>query len=516
MMRISSTSPAPSSDVPLMDGPSAPAKAGPSESAVQARRAPAPAGAVTVESYRGEASRSAVMAHSEPPAGSVAGPSVRAGELAATGGRVGDTTDTYAQIERALSRTATDWVVSDKDCRRVHTLLGNLPPSAFKETLERMDRSGLLERYLAEMPPELRSGLVQQCEAKGLLSRASGRSAPQAPGSPPDAPCMLRNSKGLPAPLQVLVHQANVASAHQYRNDYGAYVERYAALVEKCRHPLELRRLGDVVGQFSLSEPGGSSSDARFHASFSRHGFNNEATRAAQQAKHAKVSEFRGEQRPGTFAVHGSLKAEAKVEAEHFSSKLGTELSLKLTQDGQLSGGRTLDAEVTVGRRKHGVSLGSDGVATRSEGISVKHPAGKLSFGTDSQGKAGAEVKVLGNGVGASTDARSTTTLEVSLAGVDTLSRFNSREGTMEVGAKRSFEFSGGEVEVSGSVSFQGARPERAGVITRGYGLFGSRPELDARTPWSAIPEPRRKELTALDGWSERTWREALQVLASA
>jgi len=445
-----------------------------------------------LEAYSGPSRPPALAPSSAPPSSGERG--LTAGQLALTGpAKRQDTAKpdvVYEEIKSSLTSDWKDWAVTDADVRRVHEQLEKLSPADYRKMMERMERSGLLEKYLAEAEPSSRGAFLAQAERKGYVSSVPAEKAAFAIIQPPDGPVFFRNEKALPSPVREAIHGANVSAACAYYAAHKAYVKQYAERVREAGNPLDIRRMGEPVAPLSTSEPGLDSShpdhDA-FRRSWTRAVRATDNRVGAYVAVSERMADLSGIQRPGSFW----FKAEAELKAElgPLSLKLGGEV--EATQYGKVTGkGKAgVDFEPMKGVT-HGLGLDTSGKQEDSSSAGF----GAFGLGVDGSGTVKMEMAATG--------------------AAGSYAVVNTREGRFGggVSVKHSLVEDMLEAGVSVGAGMQGARPERArDIASREPGsLFGPLPELEQRTPWGQL-EPKRRERMRRDGWTAERWAEALQ-----
>ncbi|NPC86964.1 hypothetical protein HPC49_53380, partial [Pyxidicoccus fallax] len=310
------------------------------------------------------------------------GPTVSAGELAASGGRVRQASSSevpeqvYDAIRSNLKRDFQDWAVTDCDVKAVHTVLGTLQPGVYRAALERMERDGLLGTYTKEMDASARHAFLEQAESKGLLQRKKG-DAPAGPLGYPAVPDFFRDDAKLPASMRDAVNQHDIQVGVDFHRAYSAYLDRYAEAVGAAKSLPELQALG--LPKEARLEDSGLHTGQKDRASEGylkawRQGIGQpESLNRTYQLIRAKQLTLEGE-RPTGIQVHG--KAEFSHEALNASRELQLDtrgrVELKdavglAVKAGPLEVEETLDS---AGKAKQGakVNLGFIKLSTNSEG----------------------------------------------------------------------------------------------------------------------------------------------------
>jgi hypothetical protein len=446
-----------------------------------------------VEPYRGPQQEASSSSRQAPE--TAARGALTAGQLAFAGPAKADSTAAdaaYEKIRGHLRTGLTDWAVTDGDVGRIHEQLERLPPKDYRQVLERMERDGLLEKYVKEMGPEAKRAFLAQAELNGVVSREVVGRVTQAPCNPPPGPMLYRNDPKLPPCVRELVHEQNLETKQGYYDAHAAYVQRYAERIMQAKTLGEIRSLGEPVAPLPVSEPGvsGAHPDVkRFQKSWAQVSSADTRSQAYIAVSH-RVADLQGAARPGSL----QLKVEAEAKSEFLGVGFKGATGGVLTQDGQVRG------EGLKGGVEKALPGGLEGVKVGVEG--------------DSSGSTQGTVEVEARGVQLAADTKGTARVDVPASGAfGAYSEMNGHEGAFGGGA--TFKYApgpGSEAKVSVGVSMQGARPERAqDVASREEGpLFGPLPELDQRLPWDAIPRERRERIQRA-GWSAEQWTAEIQ-----
>jgi hypothetical protein len=475
---------------PELPAPSTEASAAPKSPARSAEQAGAQKHN-QVEPYRGPRQEPSAPARKTPE--TPAGAALTAGQLAFAGAARADAAGAdaaYEKIRGYLGTSLKDWAVTDGDVRRIHEQLDRLPSKDYQQVMERMERNGLLEKYVKEMGPEAKQAFLAQAEHKGAVSREPVGKVNPAPCEPPAGPVLYRNDPKLPPCVRELVHEKNLEAKQAYYDAHAAYVQRYAERVMQTKTLGELRALGEPVAPLAVSEPGvtGAHPEAkRFQKSWAQ--VSSADTRSqAYIAVSNRVADLQGAARPGSL----QLKLEAEVKGGLFGVDFKGGTEAVVTQDGQVRG-EGLKGGVEK-KLAEGVTVGVEGGSSGStKGTVTLGPEG-MQLTADTEGTARMELNASG-GAGAYAET-------------------NGHQGTFGGGATYTHKVGNGaaEAKVSIGVTMQGSRPERAqDVASREEGtLFGPLPELDQGLSWDAIPRERRERMQRA-GWSAAQWTAELQ-----
>jgi hypothetical protein len=408
----------------------------------------------------------------------------------------------YADIKASLHTDWKDWSVTDADRRRVHEQLEKLPPADYRQTLERLERDGLLGKYLdvEKMGPEQRKEFLAQAERKGYVAREPEQKAPFAPCQPPDVPTVYKNDAKLPASVRESVHESNRLAKRTYHDAHDAYVKRYSEQVMQAKSLLDIRALGAPVAPFKVSDglvyphP----DYDRFRASWSKVD-GNDTRDDAYEAVSNRMADLSGRMRPGSFW----FKAAAEIKAE-----LGGVVGFKggvealVTQDGRVDWAPKGGAELGLGGGKLGAENSESGEPKWSVGLEYdphkpkKKDPMTVGISADSEGNLRADLPV-GGGFGSYTE-------------------LNQKQGTYGGGVGFGRKLGGkgeeGEVKVEVGFGMQGMRRERARDVASNQPgtLFGALPELDQGLAWKDLPTERRERMER-DGLTPELWQEALR-----
>ncbi|AGC49310.1 hypothetical protein MYSTI_08044 [Myxococcus stipitatus DSM 14675] len=476
MSRIDSSG---STAIPLDTVPDAPPSPNPSPSTPRERN--------EVQAYAASLFPSAPRRSSEPPASGRRGQTtLSAGELLALGGRPkarsGEVpSDAYAELRSRLTRGLADWKVSDADVRTVHAALGQLQPSDYRATLERMEREGLLKTYLAEQSPDARQSFLHQAESKGVLQRLAGTPA-SGPLAFPGRPDFFRDDSALPDSLRQAVESHAIAAGRSFHAAHAAYLGRYVKAVEEARNLPELRKLGapqeaklpDSVLGLDRRDPSREDIAARWRNSVGTPGSLN----WVYQAINVKQRELLGERSAGTFALKG------KAEVTHASLQLGGE--------GRLDSRGKVDLKAKTGMELKGgpvaVKMSRDSKGEVQSEVKLDLGILKVSQSTDGELK-------LAMGAGKHLGSYATLNLKEAEFGGGVFAK-------VEAGASK------GEVRLGYDMKGLESQSAVEAVDRHHVGLFDAPPELGRGLTWDALPEARRTNYER-NGWNREEWGRA-------
>ncbi|MFY2560456.1 hypothetical protein ACN469_22785 [Corallococcus terminator] len=445
--------------------------------------APPPRERNEVSAYGGSASSGRTSSRGADTPPGAGGPSVSAGALAALGGklrapRAEVPSDVASELQSRLTRNLGDWAVSDTDVQTVHALLGQLPPAAYRATLEWMERGGLLKTFLSEQDLGAREAFLKQAESQGVLQRLPAEPA-SGPLGYPGKPGFFRNESALPESLRHAVSEHAVEAGRAFHASHAAYLGRYVKAVEVAGSLTELRKLGaprdarlsDSVLGLDRRDP-----EREEYAKQWRQAVGVPVSTAwVYQAVNAKQRELLGERAGGTLALKG--KAEL------------TQGNLKLGGDAQVDSRGKVDLKA-------------------SSGVELKGGPVGLKVMGDTKGKVQSEVKVdLGLvKVSQASDGELKVSLGVGkLAGSYTT--LNLDEARFGGGVFAQAEEAGNKAEVRLGFDLQGLTAKRAkeAVDREHVGLFDEPPELGRGLSWDALPESKRERYSR-NGWNREEW----------
>ncbi|MCY1040998.1 hypothetical protein OV208_06685 [Corallococcus sp. bb12-1] len=421
-----------------------------------------------------------------PPPGGLAGPAVSARELAAMGGRLRPASapvpeDVYATLQSHLTRSLSNPFLTGSDVQASHAALGSVPQEAYRATLERMDRDGLLATYVSRMDGPSRQSFLEQAASSGVLQRRPGGVTGEL--GMPGRPEVFVNDPKLPGAMRDAVNAHATDTGHASVQAYDAYLRRYGEAVEQTDSLRALRTLGppqslelrETVLGLAWADPQRARYEAAWKAGLGR-----------PQASHVQAYEkataralvLSGQQPAGVFLT-------AEVSASHDLFKLKSEAHLE--------------------------SRGSSGVQAQAGAVAKAGPL-ELELMTDAHGKTEAELQLSVGIAGVSRDSEGKAELSLG-AGQHARAHANLNPRTAEFGGGVAFELSDKSHQHHAGLKLgyglRGLPPERAGQAVRNDvpGVFSRPKDLDPGTAWDALPAERRA-LYERQGWTREEWAE--------
>lgn len=414
------------------------------------------------------------------------GPAVSARELAAMGGRLRSPSapvpeDVYASVRSHLTRSLSNPFLTDSDVKATHDALGSVPRDAYRATLERMDRDGLLATYVSRMDAPSRQAFLEQAASNGVLSRRPG--GVEGPLGMPGRPETFVNDPKLPGALRDAVNAHATDTGRAAVVAYDAYLQRYGDAVAQAGSLQALRALGppqsldlrETSLGLSWSDPQRERYESEWKAGLGRP---RHSLVQAYETVTARAQVLSGERPAGAFV---SAEASASHEMLHFK------------------------------RAAHASARGTTDLQTQAGIASKAGPLG-LEVMMDAHGKTETQLQ-LELGI-ASVSRDSEGKVELSLkAGPHARAYAALNPRTAEFGGGVSFEVSDKESQSHASLKLgyglRGLTPERASQAVRNDipGLFSRPQDLDPGVAWDALPAERRA-LYERQGWTREEWAQ--------
>ncbi|MCY1030049.1 hypothetical protein OV207_01135 [Corallococcus sp. BB11-1] len=407
-------------------------------------------------------------------------------ELAALGGRLRPASapvpeDVYATLQSHLTRSLSNPFLTDSDVQATHAVLGSALRDAYRATLDRMDRDGLLSTYVSRMDAPARQSFLEQAASNGVLQRRPGgvSGALGMPGRPE----VFVNDPKLPGALRDAVNAHATDAGHAAVQAYDAYLRRYGEAVGQADSLRALRTLGppqaldlrETVLGLTWADPRRERYEAEWKTGLGRP----QASQVqAYEKATARALVLTGQQPAGAF-----LTAEASASLDRFKLKSEAHLDARGTAEVQTQGGVVAKGgplELELMTDAHG--------RTEAE---LQLSVGIASVGRDSEGK-----------------------VELSLgAGSHARAHANLNPRTAEFGGGVAFELSDKSHQHHATLKLgyglRGLTPERAAQALRSDvpGVFSRPKDLDPGTSWDALP-PERRALYERQGWTREEWAE--------
>ncbi|NPD24274.1 hypothetical protein [Corallococcus exiguus] len=414
------------------------------------------------------------------------GPAVSARELAAMGGRLRSPSapvpeDVYSSVRSHLTRSLSNPFLTGSDVKATHEALGSVPRDAYRATLDRMDRDGLLATYVSRMDAPSRQSFLEQAASNGVLSRRPG--GVEGPLGMPGRPEIFGNDPKLPASLRDAVNAHATDTGRAAVVAYDAYLQRYGDAVAQAGSLQALRVLGppqsldlrETSLGLSWSDPQRERYESEWKAGLGRP---QHSLVQAYETVTARAQVLSGERPAGAF-----VSAEASASHEMIQFK----------------------------RTAHASARGTTDVQTQAGIASKAGPLG-LEVMMDAHGKTEAQLQVdLGI---ASVSRDSEGKVELSLgAGPHARAHAALNPRTAEFGGGVSFEVSdkSGQSRAGLKLGYglRGLTPERASQAVRNDvpGIFSRPQDLDPGVAWEALPSERRA-LYERQGWTREEWAQ--------
>lgn len=295
----------------------------------------------------------------------------------------GNFSKVYSEIEQSLSRSWSDWAITNKDVDNIHKSLESLNKQDYHHCLEQMGKNNLLNKYIDNMSSESRANFLNQATEKDYIHRESGSKPEGYKFDPPAAPDIYLNNVNLPKEIREAIHDYNIEKSNEYAKNYDAYIDRYVESVKNASGVETIKDLGSPHPPQNVDADRGVTV---FHPDYKRFmldRIDRELQPTDSRAYHAisdRVNDLSGVQRPGSFWLRVEGKVAAK--ADNLSFKAGGEI--KISDYGRVDVTGKVGVETKVGPIKAGAEKTTDTGKT------------KLSIGVDA--KNGKSVKVKTDG----------------------------------------------------------------------------------------------------------------------
>ncbi|MGC4119964.1 MAG: hypothetical protein QM765_36375 [Myxococcales bacterium] len=419
----------------------------------------------------------------------------------------------YAAIEKKLSYGALDWRVSQGEAKEVTQLLAKLPPDQLRATIERMDRDGLMERYLSKLGFEERKQLLDLTVSAGLTKLEPGQVG-VGTAAPPDKPALYRNDESLPAGLREAVRTQNRSLAERYFADYSRYVDRFATQVGQAPSAQAIRSMGSPQGPLLKSWDRSQLVTHPDHASYKPIASEAQlcSTNRAYVAVSKRMHELTGTVRPGSFWLEGSVDVKGKI-SERLEG--GFKVEGKVYDSGQTKTKGTGSGSIVLGADKVTGSYGSEGWKVESstkDKIPYVDELGApknlpIAFKV-ADGEKGREVSAT---VGpADVKIKESGAMEfgwMATENVGGYSKVDPDAAELTGGVKAKGKLGKVEIEAKAGVGYKGitAKEVAKAIDPKSVGFFASPPELAQKTPWSEL-SPERRKVFENQHWTEAEW----------
>lgn len=421
-----------------------------------------------------------------PPPAAAPGPAVSARELAALGGRTRAPSapvpeDVYATLQSHLTRSLMNPFLTGGDVKAAHSALGTVPREAYRATLERMEREGLLATYVSRMDATSRQAFLEQAASNGVLQRRPG--GVSGPLGAPGRPEVFANDPKLPGSLRDAVNAHATDTGRAAVGAHDAYLRRYGEAVEQADSLRALRALGPPraleLRETSLglawSDPCRERYEAEWKAGLGRP---QRSLVQAYEAVTARAQVLSGEKPAGAF-----LSAEASASHD----------LLHLKAEARASARGPVDVHAQAGVATKAGPLGLE-VMTDAHGkveTQLQVDLGIASVSRDSEGKV-----ELSLGAGPHARAHATLNPRTAEFGGGVAFAVSDKSGQHHAGLKLGY-------------GLRGLTPERAAQAVRSDvpGLFSRPHDLDPGTTWDALPSERRA-LYERQGWTREEWAQ--------
>lgn len=428
----------------------------------------------------------------------------------------------WRSLEAPLTRSLGDWAITEKDVQTVQENLTRMPPAAFRDALKRMDRGGLLDRFVDRLSSKQREHFLQLAQLRGVIRR-DPPSASAGKFHPPAALRPFVNDRELPGAMQRAIHEHCVEEHQRYRAAYGAYLMRYQEAVASAASPASLRDIGHPSAPISGDPEPGVLADHPEYRAFTKDRL--ERTRGILSAKSAYEA---AQERMNTLVethTGGTLNPTAelgvKVKAGAWAREVKVQVEDRARFEDTLSYTGSIAGLEATGKLKTTEKGTRATVELKAEGKIDGHSVSVAQSGNSIKAVLGpAELELQGSKLGMSFQPVPSTfnSSRPASAGVEVKSKVTVDGATARLEASQSLA---GKVklgpvglEVTGAVGFGYQGISREAVINavsdEGVGIFTKPPELQEGTRWEQLSAVRRA-LYERVGWSAAEWQERLR-----
>lgn len=405
-----------------------------------------------------------------------------------------------------------DLMVTERDAKQALAALAPLDKKDFAAAVQELSSSGHLATMLDKLPWEDQCRFLELAQGKGMVKRSLG-DRPQGTAAPPADPDHYHHDAKLPREVNDLIHEHSKALVSQYKQEYGAYLDRYCALIDGAKTPAELRALGEPASgriTWELHDYQDPMTDAYNRDWSASDGCS--ATRA-YRALSSRKAELEGERADGSMWLEGKVEVQVGDWSAEFNSDYppkpdeANPTSVKVGYRGKKEiGPLSKLAEKTSKRLPLPVeqSVRARTVVTDLKGNVTEAAVDPGPVGVAYDAKKGVGVRVTvsksANHEVGSTAFVNPTTAELR-GGV--YGKLKANESGVKV-----------EIKGEGNVVVKGIPPKHTAQslahLTGNREGFWSRPaDLLDGVPWSSLSPQRREFLQGLM-WSEAEWTKTL------
>lgn len=384
----------------------------------------------------------------------------------------------YDNITSHLSRSVTDWAVTDGDVRAVHDQLDGLSGSDYRATIERMDQDGNLGTYVNQMNSGAREDFLAQARDKGYLESVPGRDydVPSAQPQPPSFPELYRHDSDQPSSIREAIHDSNVDRFQTYKGEYRTYIDDYSDRVMAAGSEDEIRAMGPPVNSHTPMEPGLRGNDpmkdrwAREAIAFTP------SHQPAYVAIGNKQDDLNGEVRPGSFFVSGEVSWQQPDDGSG-DTQLGGKIGGRLYHYGAVEAEAKGSASNIMGTPIAG-EAGVTGLRTPGGTTNIQ-----LDGGLKAEGAFDTEDSRIGRVVPLSAEIAQNGKVELGLDAVDvdsplgdvgvrSFASSDPSSNTLEMGVSGDLETSRGTVQVKGGAGMRGITADEIVDAMNNPGFF--------------------------------------------
>ncbi|MCI0415760.1 hypothetical protein L0222_23550 [bacterium] len=401
---------------------------------------------------------------------------------------------------------------------KIHIVLEGLSPQEYRATLDKMQKDGLLNKFIGSLSSAERDQFLAQASRKGYIQPGVQREVNAGPLNPPSSPALYKNDPSLPAAVRGAIHGHTMDSLKKYDRQYNDYIDRYTKAVKDAPTIADVRAMGPPAKKIQVSEldtgvGAGHPDYHKFNKDWNSR-LGDRSNRAYEAIAH-RIQDETGIQRPGTTWLKGTLTVEKESKG---GKKESLEASAKVTDYGKVTTegkGSVSAGPVTVEagkdekgelktkvKVKAGPITAEGGDKDAKVGVSAQTKDGKSGIKMDSEGGEikikEKEIKVDDDGVKVSVPVGSNTSAGASA---------DPKKGTMSGSVKGGVKIGGAKVEVELEVGLKTGNKEQVerALSPDNPGFFGRPPELEQGKGWKELSKERRELFESL-GWTEKEW----------